>query len=166
MATRRIDEYLDGNGARYVILHHSPAYTASEVAAAAVHVPGRTFARVLVVMLDDVPALAVVPATRDVDFTLLRDAVGARTARLADEPEFAGRFQGCQRDTVPPFGHLFGMETYVERAMAHEAEVAFNAGAHTDVMIMDFDEYCRLAHPRLATIDASPVDLKFYAAHL
>lgn len=165
MATRRIKEYLDGNGARYVILHHSPAYTASEVAAA-VHVSGRTFAKVLVVMLDNQLALAVVPATRDVDFTLLRDAVGVRTARLADEAEFAGRFEGCQRGTVPPFGHLFGTETYVERSMGHEPEIAFNAGTHTDVMIMDFEEYCRLAHPRLATIDAPPVDLKFYAAQI
>jgi Ala-tRNA(Pro) deacylase len=165
MATRRIKEYLDGNEARYVILHHSPAYTASEVAAA-VHVPGRVFAKVLVVRLDDKLALAVVQATRDLDFALLRDAAGARTARLADEAEFAGRFEGCQRGTVPPFGHLFGMETYVERSMGHEPEVAFNAGTHTDVMVMDFDEYCRLAHPRLETIDAPPVDLKFYAAQL
>ena len=40
MATRRIREFLDGNNVRYVIIHHSPAFSASEVAASA-HLPGK-----------------------------------------------------------------------------------------------------------------------------
>jgi Ala-tRNA(Pro) deacylase len=165
MATRRIREFLDGNDARYVVISHSPAHTASEVAES-VHMPGRQIAKVVVVMIDGRIALAVVPANRDVDFYLLREAAGASEARLAEEAEFVERFEGCKLGAVPPFGHLFGIDTYVERSMSEERTIAFNAGTHTDVIVMEFEEFRRLVHPTLSHIDAPPMDLKLYAAQL
>src|SRR5437763_2196587 len=74
MATRRIREFLDRNNARYVMIHHSPAFTASEVAAS-VHMPGKQLAKSVMVKIDGQLAIAVVSATRDVDFELLRAEV-------------------------------------------------------------------------------------------
>src|SRR5438045_4118433 len=106
MATRRIREFLDGNNVRYVMIHHSPAFTASEVAASA-HVPGKQLAKAVIVKIDGELAIAVVSATRDVDFELLRLEAQARDVRIAEKSEFAERFEGCQIGTVPPFGDLF-----------------------------------------------------------
>jgi len=151
MATRRTKEFLDGNHAKYVIITHSPAYTAQEVAAST-HIPGRRLAKTVVVKIDGKLAIAVVPAHREVDMSALRAAAGAHYAELADKSEFAERFEGCQLGTMPPFGNLFGLDTYVDRALAHEEAIAFNAGSHTDVIVMNFNDFRRLAHPRLADI--------------
>lgn len=151
MAIRRIREFLDGNKAMYAVISHSPAYTAQEVAASA-HVPGRDMAKVVVVNLDGKLALAVVAANREVNMTRLRHAAGAQFAMLADESEFANRFEGCQLGAMPPFGNVFGMETYFDAGLGREEYIAFNAGTHTDLIAMKFADYRRLANPRIADI--------------
>jgi Ala-tRNA(Pro) deacylase len=163
MATRRIREYLDGNGARYVVIAHSPAYAAQEVAASA-HVPGRSMAKVVVAVLDGRLALAVVPATRDVDFEALREATNSANARIADESEFADYFEGCKLGAIPPFGNLFGVETFVALSLARHPQIAFNAGTHTDVIVMNTEDYLRLAQPTLLHIATNAEELKAYAA--
>ena len=151
MATRRIREFLDGNKVKYVLIGHSKAYTAQEVAQSA-HVPGQYLAKVVVVKLDGRLTLAVVPAPCEVDLERLCEAAGAAGAELATEAEFADRFEGCHLGAVPPFGSLFGMDTYADRALARDECVAFNAGTHTDVVVTSFADWCRLAHPKLAPI--------------
>jgi Ala-tRNA(Pro) deacylase len=164
MATRRTREFLDGNRIQYAVISHSPAYTAQEVAASA-HIPGRDVAKVVIVTVDGRLAMAVVPASRQVEMGLLRLAASAGYTALADESDFAGRFEGCQLGAMPPFGNLFGMETFVERDLAREQYIAFNAGSHTDVIAMRFADFRRLAHPVLARIstEAAPADLQYLA---
>lgn len=156
MATRRIREFLDGNKVKYVVIGHSRAYTAQEVAQSA-HVPGKYMAKVVVVKLDGRLALAVVPATCEVDLERLREAAGAVEAELAAEAEFADKFEGCQLGSAPPFGNLFGLDTYADRALAHDECVAFNAGTHTDAIVLTFADWRRLAHPKLAPITFAAV---------
>lgn len=151
MATRRIREFLDGNKVSYEVISHSPAFTAQEVAASA-HVPGRDLAKVVVISLDGEMALAVVPATHEVDLERLCALAGAAGADVAAERDFAHRFEGCKLGAVPPFGNLFGMDTYADSELAREEYIAFNAGTHTDVIAMKFADWRRLAKPKLATI--------------
>lgn len=164
MATRRTREFLDGNKVKYAVISHSPAYTAQEVAESA-HVPGRDLAKTVIVSIDGELAMAVVPATRQVDMVLLRRAADAQYAALADEAEFARRFEGCQAGAAPPFGVLFGMHTYVESDLAKEEYIAFNAGSHTEVIAMRFDDFRRLVRPILVTISSvqSPADAQTIA---
>jgi Ala-tRNA(Pro) deacylase len=156
MAIRRTIEFLDGNQVKYVLLKHSHAFAAQDVAASA-HVPARTFAKTIVVKVDGRLALAVVPATRQIDLGLLRIACGALEVEIADEYEFAGRFDGCQLGTMPPFGNLFGLPTYLDVALAMRTFIAFNAGSHTDVVVMRFADYKRLAHPKVVSLSAPPI---------
>lgn len=157
MATRRIREFLDGNKVRYDLISHSPAYTAQEVAASA-HVPGKDMAKVVVVNVDGQTALAVVPATREVDLERLCAAAGA-DVEIAMERDFVHRFEGCQVGAFPPFGILFGMETYADSALAGEEYIAFNAGTHTELIAMKFADWWRLAHPKLASISFVPHEI-------
>ena len=155
MAIRRIREFLDGNNISYDVITHSPAYTAQEVAASA-HVPGKDMAKVVVVNVDGETALAVVPATREVDLERLSAAAGAESVDIATEREFVHRFEGCQLGAFPPFGNLFGMETYADSALAREEFIAFNAGTHTELIAMKFADWRRVAHPKLASISFAP----------
>jgi Ala-tRNA(Pro) deacylase len=151
MATRRTLEFLDGESARYAIIHHSPAFSAQEIAASA-HVPGRSLAKTVVVKIDGRLALAVVPANRDVSMNLLRSVTGAQSVVLAEPAEFANRFEGCQLGTEPPLGNLFGVETFVDRELTQEDLITFNAGSRTDVVTMSFSDYRRIARPMVANI--------------
>lgn len=165
MATRRIEEYLDGNHVRYAHIRHSKAYSASQVAQS-VHIPGRSMAKVVIVMINNRLAMAVVPATREVDMALLQCATGVLNVRLAAEADFLDRFDGCQLGAIPPFGSLFGVEAYVEPRLVQDSHIAFSAGTHHDVFVMNTDDYLKLARPTLAHIDASPVAEQFQALHI
>lgn len=165
MATRRIREFLDGNHVQYVTISHSPAYTASQVAES-IHIPGKSLAKVVVVAADRRLAMVVVPATKDVDMIRLQEEIRSNDVRLADEAEFATRFEGCKLGAVPPFGNLFGVDTYLDRSFLTASHIAFNAGTHTDVIVMDFADYVRLARPRIAPISADPLKSRFYVAQL
>ena len=76
-----ISEFLNRHQARYSLVPHPIAYTAQEEAAAA-HVPGREWAKVVVCMADDRPVLAVLPATLKVDLNRLGAVRGRRRAAV------------------------------------------------------------------------------------
>jgi Ala-tRNA(Pro) deacylase len=146
MPVQQLKEFLDNHGVRYVSISHSRAYTAQEVAASA-HVAGREFAKVVVVKVDGRLALAVCPATERVDLERLGRALGATDLALATEGEFLEFFTGCELGAMPPFGHLYGLETFASRQLARDERIAFNAGTHTEVLQMAYADFARLERP-------------------
>ncbi len=151
MPVRKLKEFLDQNGVRYVSISHSPAFTAQEIAASA-HVSGRELAKSVVVKLDGKLALAVVPATRRVDFGALARLSGAREIELASEGEFAESFPGCETGAMPPFGNLYGLEVYADEGLAQQRHIAFNAGSHTELMRLEWRDFERLVRPKMGSI--------------
>lgn len=156
MATTRIREFLDGSGAQYVIITHSPAFSAQQ-AAASTHIPGRFMAKTVLVKLDGKLAMAVVAAPKDVNLEALRLQSGAQEAMLAEEADFFDRFRGCQLGTVPPFGNLFGVQTYFDRDLLRRHQIAFAAGTHTHVIAMKTADYVQLVKPTLVRISVAPI---------
>jgi len=146
MPVERIQAFLDEHGVHYEVQPHAAAFTAQEVAAEA-HVPGRHFAKVVTVKVDGRMALAVLPATAQIDLERLAHSVGARSVALASEAEFADRFPECEPGAMPPFGNLFGMDTFLSPQLTAAEEIAFNAGTHTEVMRLSFREFQRLVQP-------------------
>ena len=143
--------FLDSNAVKYVTVKHSPAYTAQELAALS-HVPGKDWAKTVMVKLDGKMAMAVVPASGRVIFDLLREESGAKEAELATEREFTDLCPGCEVGAMPPFGNLFGMAVYVDEALAEDAEIAFNAGTHTEMMRLPFSDFARLVKPKVVRL--------------
>lgn len=146
MTVERIRRFLDENDVRYRLVRHPAAFTAQEVAAEA-HVPGRHFAKVVTISVDDRLALAVLPATERVDLERLAQSLGAAHVVLATETEFRRAFPDCEVGAMPPFGNLFGMETFVSRHLAASDEIAFNAGTHTEIMYVPWSDFERLVEP-------------------
>jgi len=155
MATRRISDFLAGNRIPYAKINHTCAFTAQEVAESS-HVPGRYLAKSVIVSLNGRLAIVAVPANSRVDLDKLREATCAGDVRVAEEAEFREEFDGCQVGTVPPFGNLFGVDTFVDRQLAREEHIAFNAGTHTDVFVVRFPDYVRLVQPRLIDVAIEP----------
>ncbi len=151
MPARKLKEFLDEHNVKYVSITHSRAYTAQEVAAAA-HIRGKEFAKTVMVKLDGKMAMAVLPATRKVDLEALKQAAGAHKAELATEQEFQYLFPECETGAMPPFGNLYGMETYVDTSLTEDEEIAFNAGSHIELVRMAYRDYERLVQPKVAPI--------------
>ena len=151
MPIRKLREFLDSHAVRYFVVSHSPAYTAQEIAAAA-HVPGKELAKTVMVTLDGKMAMVVLPASRQLDFVLLRKQTEAREVELASEKEFADLFPECEIGAMPPFGNLYGMDVYVSEELEDDDEIAFNAGAHTELLRLSYENYKRLVHPKVAKL--------------
>jgi Ala-tRNA(Pro) deacylase len=150
MIARKLKEYLDQNQVKYVTITHSPAYTAQEVAASA-HVPGRDMAKTVIIHVGDRFAMAVLPANRKVVLHDLIELTGNEDVRFATEAEFASRFPDCEVGAMPPFGNLYGMDVYVAPALAAAERIAFNAGSHTEVIQMAYEDFARLVRPRVVS---------------
>jgi len=151
MPARKLKEFLDANEVKYVTITHSRAYTAQEIAASA-HIKGKELAKVVMVVLDSKLAMAVLPASYQIDFDLLRKATGASSVRLATEAEFQDLFPECETGAMPPFGNLYGMDVYVAEELAQDEEIAFNAGSHTELIRMAYRDFARLVRPQVVRI--------------
>lgn len=151
MPVKKLKEFLDGHGVKYVTISHSPAYTAQEVAACA-HIPGKELAKTVMVKADGKMAMAVVPASHKVNLDHLRDVTGAKHVDLASEQDFKGAFGDCDIGAMPPFGNLYGMDVYVSETLAKDEEIAFNAGSHTELIRVPYKDFERLVQPKIAKI--------------
>jgi Ala-tRNA(Pro) deacylase len=153
MPAQQLKRFLDANRVKYVSTSHSRAYTAQELAALA-HVPGKDWAKTVVVKLDGKLAMAVIPASHRVVFDLLTKAARAKEAELATEHEFAASFLDCELGAMPPFGNLYGLPVFVADALTHDDEITFNAGSFSELVRMPYAEFARLVKPTVAHISA------------
>jgi Ala-tRNA(Pro) deacylase len=144
----RLVDFLDRNDIHYDVMRHAAAYTAQELAAAE-HVKGRYHAKVVVLKSGAECLLAVVPADHRVNLDRLSRLVG-RPVELVEEAEFDRIFPDCARGTMPPFGALYNLQTYVDRALTFDPFIVFEAGTHTEAIRMEYADFARLAKPRVA----------------
>ena len=151
MPVNKLKEYLDTQQVKYVVINHSPAFTAQEIAASA-HVRGKELAKTVVVTLDGRMAMAVLPASRKISFDLLCQAAGADNVQLASEQAFRDMFPGCEVGAMPPFGNLYDMDVYASKSLAEDEEIVFNAGSHTELIRLAYKDFKRLVQPKVGRI--------------
>ena len=157
MPLQKLRDFLDENKIKYTSISHSKAYTASQVAHS-VHISGKDIAKTVMIIIDGRMAMAVLPANEHVDFDLIKEAIGVKPITLAKEEEFRSFFPKCELGTMPPFGNIYGMEVYVDKSLAKDHEIAFNAGSHTELIQMAYEDYDRLVMPYVIEfIIAEPV---------
>lgn len=151
---KRLKELFDEKKVQYEVLEHDPAFTAQEEAAAT-HVPGRNWAKTVVLMVDGKPVLAVLPATRQLDLDAVARAAGAKSVTLADEDDFRRLYPDCEPGAMPPFGHLYDQTTFVDESLREDEYIAFHAGDHHTAIKMPYSAYEELEEPVAALISES-----------
>ena len=143
---RNIKQYLFHNGVSYVHKTHSVAFTSQDIAQAE-HIPGREFAKTVVLRADGRLILTVLPGDHIINLEALQEQVGSRTLSLPPESEFVEAFPSCQPGAMPPFGLLYGLPLYCDLALAKQDEIEFNAGTHIDTIRMTFASFVKLEKP-------------------
>lgn len=148
MALASLTDFLDRHNVKYVVISHSPAYTAQGIAGLA-HISGKELAKTVIVKLDGILVMAVLPAKYHVDLVSLRRAVNAKAAALATEEEFRDRFPQCETGAMPPFGNLYNLAVYADYSLEEDKEIAFNAGTHRELIRMAWDDFKKLVQPEV-----------------
>jgi Ala-tRNA(Pro) deacylase len=143
----KLISYLNQKKVGYEILHHPEAFTAQTIAAAE-HIKGRRHAKVVMVKSGGQHLMTVLPADSRVDLEKIEQVTG-KPALLESEAEFKGLFPDCAPGTMPPFGDLYGVPTYVDRNLTKEDYIVFEAGTHTDAIRLSYRDYEQTAKPRV-----------------
>jgi Ala-tRNA(Pro) deacylase len=144
---RRLIEFLDANKVHYEVLQHPEAVSAQRIAQAE-HVKGRHHAKVVIVKSGDEHLMMVLPADHHIDLEKVEKAVG-KAVSLDKEQEFKSLFPDCAIGAMPPFGNLYGLPTYVDRDLAEQDYIVFEAGTHTDAIKMSYRDYEKIVKPEV-----------------
>jgi len=144
---KQLIDCLAGNKAAYEVLHHPEAVTAQRIAQAE-HVKGRHHAKVVMVKSDDQHFMMVLPADHHIDLEKVEKAIG-KAVSLDKEQEFKTLFSDCAIGAMPPFGNLYGLPTYVDKHLAEQDYIVFEAGTHTDAIKMSYRDYEKIVKPKV-----------------
>jgi prolyl-tRNA editing enzyme YbaK/EbsC (Cys-tRNA(Pro) deacylase) len=90
-------------------------------------------------------AMVVLPAGERLHAGALAMATGRPGLRPATAEECAAHLDGSTRETVPPFGRLYGMTTYLDACLRSQPWIAFRAGSSGERVRMRFDDYRAVA---------------------
>lgn len=151
MPLTKLINYLDEHSKKYIVVKHSRAFTAQEVAASA-HIPGKDMAKTVIVKVDGEMKMVVLPSTHNVDFDAVKEATNANQVELASEEEFENLFPNCELGAMPPFGHFYDMDTLVAESLTEDEEIAFNAGTHKELVKMSYSDFEELAQPKVLPV--------------
>ncbi len=151
----KLEQYFAGSRIYYEIQEHHTAFTAQEVAAL-LHERGIHVAKVFIARADGRTVMLVLPAIYKVDFDRVREMIGARDVRRAKEVEFAHLFPDCDVGAMPPFGNMYDIPVYVDKTLAMQPFIVFQAGSHRETMKMATSDYMRLVEPTIGEFAVQP----------
>ncbi len=134
----RIKDMLDAKGIDYEVLEHEPVFT-SEKAAEARGTGRKQGCKALVVKKQKGYVMAVVSGDSELDLKKLSSVTGESRLRLANAEEVK-QVTECHIGSVPPFGNLFDIQVYFDRAVSRNETVAFSAGSHTSSIKMKYKD--------------------------
>ena len=136
----KLHEFLNARHSEYELLPH-PRTASSTATAQAAHVPGRRFAKAVVVEDNEGYMLAVLPSTHHLALSELGDALERRPLRLAKESELPALFSDCALGALPALGAAYQMPTVIEGELDEQPDVYFEAGDHEHMVHMTGAEF-------------------------
>jgi Ala-tRNA(Pro) deacylase len=147
---------LDGGGARYRVIEHPAAGKSEEVARIRGTEVGQG-AKAMACKLQvsgsgALHVLAVLAADRQLDLAALAAEFGAKKASLMS-PREIDAMTGCVLGAIPPFSFHPELRLVADPELFERyREIAFNAGRLDASMVLDAEDYLRLAAPKMARI--------------
>ena len=154
MAIANLKEYLNSQGVKYQSIVHPRTVTTPETAETT-RISGKELAKTVILKLDGALAMAVLPASYQVELESVRRLTGVREAELATESEFKRHFPDCETGAMPPFGNLYGIPVYVDESLTEDHEIAFNAGSHYELIRMAYLDFERLVGPEVMSFSSA-----------
>ncbi|MGD1046494.1 MAG: YbaK/EbsC family protein [Bacteroidota bacterium] len=152
-------DYLKHNNVQYEVIEHAPAFSAHEVAVVS-HVPEKDLAKTLIINADGKFYMFIMPADHRLDDHLLHDVLKAKHEHLASEEDLQQIFPDCEVGAMPPFGNLYALPVYVDKTLADDDVIVFNACSHTRSIRLKMYDFLRLVKPVVAEFSQSRFEIK------
>ena len=141
-----ITQWLTDQKIAFRTIHHAPTHTSEESAAAR----GESLAlggKAIVIKVDDTFKLFVLSASLKIDSAKIKSRFAAKKLRFATADELR-ELTGLVPGSVPPFGRpILPLDLCIDESILRNESIAFNAGSLTDSVIMQTDDYLRIAKP-------------------
>lgn len=154
MMPARLKTILDHEHVAYSTVLHVPTYSA-QYAASVMHVPGKEVAKTVVLRSGKNVLLAVLPASYQISLEKLSAVVGSRV-QLAEERECSRLFPDCEPGVFPPFGELYGLPVYLDKALTEDPEIILSAGTRSEAIRMSNADFVRLVKPKIRSFAENP----------
>jgi Ala-tRNA(Pro) deacylase len=139
----KIKKLLDDSKIPYRVIHHSPAGTSEEVAKARgtdLKIGGKT----ILFKVGKEFKLFTFSAARALDSLAIKKHFHEKDRRFATREELMA-MTGLESGTVPPFGRpILPFDHFLDKSIAENDEIAFNAGSITDSIVMKTTGYLKV----------------------
>jgi Ala-tRNA(Pro) deacylase len=124
----RILSLFKENNIDYQLCEHEPVYTSQEAAVRSVEL--KTDCKSMVLKTKEGKfVLANVAADKKIDMKKLEEIVGTKLSFASKEEVLQAT--NCEAGSVPPFGKLFGLPTFLDESVLENDFVNFNIGMLT-----------------------------------
>lgn len=146
-----VQELLSDNHVNFETIPHRDVYDAQRLAQE-LHTPGREVAKTVLLRADHAYAyiVAVLPATKTIDFDKVSATLGGSKIELATELEIKKYCPDCEMGILPPFGSQYGMKTLVEESLTQNEEIVFEGNNHHEAIRMQYEDFHRIEEPLVA----------------
>jgi len=144
----KIKEWLRSNSIDFREVHHEPAKTSEESAKARgedLSIGGKA----LVLKIDNSFGIFIFNAAKKLNSSAVKKHFSAKKLRFATKEELM-ELTGLVPGSVPPFGKpILDLKLFVDKSIANNEKIAFNAGSLTDSIIMSTKDYLQIAKPKM-----------------
>ncbi len=151
-SVKKLTTALEKKKAKFTIIEHRVVYTAYD-AAQTLHVPAAMIAKTLVLKSEPGMFLVVVPGDRNLDLAALKKLA---KSHFAKENVRAVKSLGFIKEAVikknltkgvgavAAFGSLYGLPTFVDRALLKQKKIYFPTGAFDSSLLMTAPQYKKI----------------------
>ncbi|MFB6212343.1 MAG: YbaK/EbsC family protein [Candidatus Magasanikbacteria bacterium] len=139
----QIKELFHEKGVDYQELNHEPVITSQE----AERVRGESVpegVKSLLIKVGNDYKLIVIPSSKKFSYQKLRNFFETGEIKLAD-PQKVEDIMNCSIGGCYPIGQIVNLETYLEETLADRDKISFNAGRKDKTMVVDWENFKRVA---------------------
>ena len=149
-----VTDFLTERGVEFEAIEHQDTFDALRLAET-LHVSGSDVAKTVLLRTGaDRFVVAVLPASKDVDFEKAAQVLGDGNVQLATEFEISQLFSDCELGAIPPFGAEYGLRTVVDVTLSADEHIFFEGNNHHEAFRIKFEDFRDLAQPLVIDIVA------------
>lgn len=154
---QKIKDLLESRQIKYDLFEHTPVRTSEEASKIRPGYTLRQGAKALIVKLylrggAEKFVMLVVPGDARFDGKKVKKLFDAKDLRFATEQEVSKVTGGVLVGGVPPFGSLFGLETYIDPSVEQNDRIVFNAGDRRVSVAVATSDYVSSECPKIANL--------------
>jgi len=117
-------------------------------------------ARTILLRIDNRYAILVSSVLEQVNYSRMRQVLGAGSVVPATEEECRKLFPECDSTALPVLDCLYEMRVYCSKKILSQSSISFNPGTHDEVLSISIDDFVKLGRPVIGEFTDYPGDFQ------